>query len=84
MSKKANRQIFQRAISGLFAAAGILAIILLTVQGQYAGWPQIVSGLLAIGGCYLFGYFALRGHLPGKHLQKASAAISHVTDRHDA
>ncbi len=83
MSKNANRQIFQRTISGLLAAAGILAVVLLTAHGQYDSWPQMVSGLFGAGGCFLFGYFALRGRLPGKHLQKASAAISHAAHRHD-
>lgn len=83
MSKHANRQLFQRTLSGCLAAAGILAVVFMTTHGQYNGWLQMIFGLFAAGGSLLFGYFALRGRLPGKHLQKASAAISHAADGHD-
>ena len=83
MSDNANRQICQRTIAGLLTTAGITAVALLAAQGHYSGWPRIVSGFLAVGGCCLFGYFALRGRLPGKHLSKASAAMVRATTRHD-
>lgn len=84
MDKIAKRQTIQRVISGLLAAVGILAVSWLVVLGQYDSWPQMICGLLAVGGCYVFGYFAWRGHLPGKLLPNANAAIQRVTKRHGA
>ena len=83
MGMNGNRQICQRIISGFLATGGVLSAAILAVQGQYAGWPQVISRLLAVGGCYLFGYFALRGYLPGTRLPKASDAIRRATSRHD-
>lgn len=83
MSKHGHHQIGQRIISGGLAAAGIMSVTLLALHGQYKAWPQVISGLSAVGGCYLFGYFALRGRLPGKLLSKADVAIKRTTGRHD-
>jgi uncharacterized membrane protein HdeD (DUF308 family) len=83
MGRHGRSQVGQRSIVGILAVAGILSVALLAVHGQYKGWPQVISGLFAIVGCYLFGYFAFRGRLPGKHLPKASAAIQQATSRHD-
>lgn len=83
MSKYANRQVGQRIISGVLATLGVLAITMQLVLGKYDGWSQAALGIAGLVGCYLFGYFALRGQLPGSHLPKASAAIKQATSHHD-
>lgn len=84
MRRNGNRQIVQRVLSGLLAAGGIVSLAMSVVQGDVGGWPNVVSGVLAIGGCYLFGYFTICGRLPGTRLSKASEAIQRATSRQHA
>jgi len=56
---------WQRAISALLALGGMWALITRSLDGELGTWVELGVFLAALYGAYLFGYFALRGRLPG-------------------
>lgn len=74
--------IWQRVVCAVLAVGGGVAIVAGLVTGHGAGSHQSVASLvLALGGFYLFGYIALRGHLPKPYVGGGNAAINHHSRR---
>jgi len=57
--------IWQRVISALLTLGVMLAFVTRALDGELDTWPKVGVVLAALYGGYVFGYFALRGHLPG-------------------
>lgn len=74
--------IWQRTICGVLAVCGGIAIVVGLVTGRNLGsYASVASLVLALGGFYLFGYIALRGHLPSPQLGGGNAALNHHSRR---
>lgn len=76
--------IWQRALCGVLAAGGGIAIVAGVVTGRSMGsYESVASLVLALGGFYLFAYIALHGHLPGPQPGGGNAALDHHNRRRD-
>jgi|GEM_PF-3247068 len=65
MENRSRAPVWQRAISALLALGGIWALVSRSLDGELGTWVELGVILTALYGAYLFGYFALRGRLPG-------------------
>ncbi|WP_155952123.1 hypothetical protein [Pseudoxanthomonas suwonensis] len=65
MAIRSKAPIWQRIISALLALGVMWAFATRVLKGELDTWSKVGVMLAALYGGYLFGYFALRGHLPG-------------------
>lgn len=66
----------QRFLSGLLAIAGALALGQSILSGDsLATWNDIILAIMTGWGLFLFGFYAVTGRFPGRHLRKADSAL---------
>lgn len=60
--------IWQRVICAVLAVGGSIAVVAqLVAGGVHPSHHGFLSAIFALGGVYLFGHVAWRGHLPGRY-----------------